>query len=142
MYAAAAGNLDEMKVLIAAGADVKAKNDFDITALMWCTTDEAKVGLLIGKGADVNARSKQGRTPLLIAAASEPRPAIVKLLLDSGADLKKANADPGATPLTASCQPRMTRPQCVYCSKKGQTAVSGGRSLRSCRSRRPTATSR
>jgi len=102
MYAAAVGSLDAMKTLVKAGADVNAKNAFDITALMWCATDEAKVRLLLSKGADANARSKQGSTPLLIAAGTEGSAAIVKLLLDKGAKLKDATADPVTTPLTAA----------------------------------------
>jgi ankyrin repeat protein len=102
MYAAALGNPDTMKALIDAGADVNAKNDFDITALMWCATEEAKVRLLLGKGADVNARSKQGITPLLIAAGTDGNSGVVKMLLDKGADLDKADMNPGTTPLVAA----------------------------------------
>ena len=52
----------------------------------------------------LNARSKQGRSPLLIAAATEGSSEILKLMLDKGADLKKADADPITTPLTAAVQ--------------------------------------
>jgi ankyrin repeat protein len=102
MFAAATGSPDAMKMLVSAGADVNAKNDFDITALMVCATDEAKVRLLLDKGADANARSKQGRTPLLLAAGTEGTAGIVKLLLDKGAKVKDADANPVATPLAAA----------------------------------------
>jgi len=87
MYAAAFGSLDAMKVLLAAGADVNAKNAFDATALMWCVSDLGKARLLVAKGADANARSKQGSTPLLIAASDDGASEIVKLLLENGADV-------------------------------------------------------
>jgi ankyrin repeat protein len=87
MYAAAYGSIDAMKLLVEAGADVNAKNTFDVTALMWCANDLAKVRLLVEKGANVNARSKQGRTPLLIAAAHDRNSAVVKLLIDKSADI-------------------------------------------------------
>jgi len=102
MYAAAVGSLESMKALIDAGADVNARNAFDITALMWCATDEAKVRLLLSKGADPNAKSKQGRTPLLIAAASQGNLPVVRLLMAKGAELSKADANPATTPLTAA----------------------------------------
>ena len=54
---------------------------------MWCAGDTYKVKLLVSNGAGVNARSKQGRTPLLIAAASNDSYEVVKFLMDSGADV-------------------------------------------------------
>ena len=102
MYAAAVGSVAAMQTLIDAGADVNAKNDFDITPLMWCAADFTKVKLLVAKGADVNARSKQGRTPLLIAASTEGGSQIIQFLLEKGADISKADADPVTTPLAVA----------------------------------------
>src|SRR5436190_5602997 len=65
MYSAAVGSLQSMKILVEAGADVNAANDFGATPLMWCAGDLAKVRYLLSKGASVTARSKIGRTPLL-----------------------------------------------------------------------------
>jgi ankyrin repeat protein len=87
MYAAAYGSLDAVKLLLDAGADVNAKNAFDVTALLWCANELAKVRSLIEKGANVNARSKQGRTALLIAAAHDGNSQTVKLLIEKGADI-------------------------------------------------------
>ena len=88
MYAAVAGSMDAMKLLLEAGADVNAKNAFDATALMWAAGDIGKVRLLLAKGADVNARSKIGRTPLVIAALHDGSSEIARLMLDKGAGLK------------------------------------------------------
>src|SRR5882762_6990945 len=71
MYAAALGSLESMRLLVDAGADPNAANDFAATPLMWCAGDAAKVRLLLSKGAKVDARSKLGRTPLLIAAYND-----------------------------------------------------------------------
>src|SRR5207302_8330864 len=87
MFAAAFGSVDGMKLLLDAGAEVNAKNAFDVTALHWCAGDLAKVRLLLPKGADVNARSKQGRTPLIVAAAYDGNLEVVKLLIGKGADM-------------------------------------------------------
>lgn len=102
MYAAAVGSLRMMQQLIAVGADVNAKNSFDATALMWCTNQFDKVKLLTDKGADVNARSQRGRTPLLIAASHDANSAVIRLLLNKGADLAKASDPVNNTPLLAS----------------------------------------
>src|SRR5579864_1489818 len=80
MYAAEVGSVDAVKMLLAAGADAKAKNAFDATALMWGITNLEKVRLLVDAGAEVNARSKQGMTPLLIAASNAGSIEIVRLL--------------------------------------------------------------
>jgi len=99
MYAAAFGSLDAMKTLVAAGADVNAKNAFDSTALLVCSTDLAKVRFLIDKGADVNARSKPGRTALLIASSYNGGTEIVKLLISKGATVAVRGGSQ-ETPLT------------------------------------------
>src|SRR5215472_17730617 len=54
MHAAAFGNLETLKLLLDAGADVNARNDFNATALLWAARDPEKAQLLIARGADVN----------------------------------------------------------------------------------------
>ncbi len=90
MHAAAFGSLEEMRSLLAAKADVNARNAFDATALLWAARDPAKVSLLLAHGAEVNAQSKQGRTPLIVAAAGSSES--VRLLLARGADVQAHDA--------------------------------------------------
>jgi ankyrin repeat protein len=101
MYAAAVGSAEAVKALLAKGADAKAKNAFDATALMWGVANLEKVRMLVDAGADVNAHSKQGMTPLLIAANNAGSAEIVRLLLAKGAD-PKATDDGGTTLLAAA----------------------------------------
>jgi ankyrin repeat protein len=63
--------------------------------------DIKKVQLLLDHGADVNARSQMGRTPLLVAAYTNGASEIVKLLLDKSADINTADTT-GITPLVAA----------------------------------------
>jgi ankyrin repeat protein len=86
MYASAVGSQNMMRKLLSAGADVRSRNSFGSTALLWCTNDLEKVRLLVDKGADVNARTKQGISPLFIAAAHDGNVDVIKLLLEHGAD--------------------------------------------------------
>src|SRR5262245_39121835 len=81
MHAAAFGNLETLKALIDAGADVNARNTFDATALLWAARDPEKARLLVEHGADVNAISKQGRTPLMIASQQRGRSDIAAFLV-------------------------------------------------------------
>src|SRR5215813_11673686 len=87
MEAAGFGSVEAVKLLLANGAKVNAKNQFDVTALFLGAANQEKVRMLLEKGAEVNARTKSGRTPLMIAAACNGCSAIVKMLLDKGADV-------------------------------------------------------
>src|ERR1035438_8708566 len=79
------------------GADPNRKNDANATALMWAVTDLEKTRLLLSASADVNAKSDDLRTPLMIAARKPGGAATVKLLLEHG-----ANPNPNAKPETES----------------------------------------
>jgi N-acyl-D-amino-acid deacylase len=101
LYAAAYGSSEAVRVLVNAGAEVNASNDFGATPLMWAITDPEKVRLLLAHGAEVNARSKMGRTPLWLAAAHDGASATIKMLLDRGAALGVRD-DKQSTPLLAA----------------------------------------
>ena len=101
MYATLYGEVADMRLLLDKGADVNTANDAGATALMWAVDDLAKTRLLLDSGANVNARSSDGRTPLLAAAARYGTGAVIKLLLEHGADpnAQAAGLLGGDTPL-------------------------------------------
>ena len=84
MYSAALGSLESMRLLLEAGADPNAANDFAATPLMWCAGDAAKVRLLL-QGRQCQRALKLGRTPLLIAAAYDGAIEAARLLIAKGA---------------------------------------------------------
>jgi ankyrin repeat protein len=88
MYAAGFGSTDAVKLLLSAGANVNARNQFGSNALIYGANNYEKARLLVEKGADVNVKTKSGRTPLMIAASCNGCSPIVKMLLDKGADPK------------------------------------------------------
>ena len=55
---------------------------------MWAVPDTDKARLLIDAGADVNAVSADGRTPLLIAAGFRGSAPVIRLLLEKGANIR------------------------------------------------------
>jgi len=103
MHAAAFGNIETLKALIDAGADVNARNQMNATALLWAAGDPEKSRLLIDRGADVKAQSKQGRTPLMVAAMRRGNSAIVELILSKGVDIQ-ARDRLGATALNLAAR--------------------------------------
>lgn len=85
MAAALYGDAAAMKRLLDAGADPNLKNEAGATALMWAVPDLEKIHLLVERGADVNARSDDGRTPVLITAGHRGSVEALRFLLDRGA---------------------------------------------------------
>src|SRR3954468_5649900 len=100
MAAALYGDAALVKQLLDAGGNPNLANDVGATALMWAASDLEKVRLLVDKGADVNARSNDGRSPLIVAASFRGNRDVVALLLDRGAS--PSVQSPGlVAPLTA-----------------------------------------
>lgn len=97
MYAVLYTGAPTLERLVKLGADVNAKNDAHVSALMWAASELEKTKLLVAHGADVNARSSDMRTPLMIAARRPGNSATVKFLLDHG-----ANVNPNAHPTAES----------------------------------------
>jgi ankyrin repeat protein len=86
-------------LLLKRGADPNRSGPGGTTALTWAIPDLEKVQLLLARGANVNARSENERTPLLVAAAFPGTVNLLKLLLDRGADLRAQDRG-GATALS------------------------------------------
>jgi ankyrin repeat protein len=88
MYAAIHAGRPLMRLLLARGADPNSQNPAGATALMWAAGDSSKVKLLVEAGADVHAKSKLDRTPLIIASATAGNLDTIRLLLAKGANPK------------------------------------------------------
>ncbi len=102
MYAAQAGPVEAMKLLLQAGADPNARSNEGETALFAAVTAptqaEARFRLLQAAGVDLNAQDHRGVTPLMIACRYYYRPKLVATLLALGADPSKRD-DEGKTAL-------------------------------------------
>jgi ankyrin repeat protein len=85
MYASGYGDAGMLAEMLKAGGDPDVRNDVGATALMWAIDDVDKVRQLLDRGADANATSDFGRTPLTQAAALAGSAPIVTLLLKAGA---------------------------------------------------------
>jgi ankyrin repeat protein len=98
MYAAANDDLELVRALIKAGANVKLKNQFGTSAL----TEAAIIGsapiidVLLKAGADPNFKNSDGETPLMAAARSGKVDA-AKALLAAGADINAKETWGGQT---------------------------------------------
>jgi ankyrin repeat protein len=112
MRAAKSGDIEMLRVLVAAGADPTLTMPNGTTALMFAAGlgwrngsplapsydqgSEAQaveaIRLLLELGLDINATNEAGDTPLLAAVGGRGAEAIVRLLLEHGADPTVANA--------------------------------------------------
>src|SRR5712692_5288328 len=101
MQAALDAGEDLMRLLLDHRADANARNGAGATALMWAAGDAGKARLLVSRGAAVNVKSDEGRTPLMVAARQPGAAPVVKLLLEKGADVNDKDIQ-GATALTVA----------------------------------------
>jgi ankyrin repeat protein len=101
------------KLLVAAGANVKATNRYGVSALVEAATlgDVAMMEILLKAGADPNATYGAGETPLMLASRTGNLNA-VKLLIDRGANVNNADEFKGYTALMFAAtenQPEVAR---------------------------------
>ena len=101
--AALHGQLAAAQVLIEAGADVNAKNNYgaftpsDLGVILYSSNHQDPVSLLTVHGVDARDM-KNGYTPLSLSLFASRRKELVQLLVEKGADVN-AMAASGATPL-------------------------------------------
>ncbi|KAJ1484228.1 ankyrin repeat-containing domain protein [Baffinella frigidus] len=94
------GRLEEVRKLLAAGAEIEEKGGPQHTTSLHEAAmygHEAVARLLLKHGADMTARCNSGGSPLHYAA-NQGRTALVRILLDNGADIS-ATTDDGRTSL-------------------------------------------
>lgn len=86
--------IEAARSLIASGADINARDENGLTALMRTVQHNATetAALLIKAGADVNARDRYGETALIKAALYD-KAASAKLLIEAGADINVQDND-------------------------------------------------
>ncbi|MGO9572130.1 MAG: ankyrin repeat domain-containing protein, partial [Desulfomonilaceae bacterium] len=88
LKAAQSGDVSKVQKLLAEGADIATTDaEYRATPLHWASYKGHKkvVALLLGRGANVNATNKDGRTPLIMTAVAGHRD-VVELLLRHKAD--------------------------------------------------------
>lgn len=102
------GRLDIVELLLAKGADTSKNDDTGWTALHYVAngSESAKqqdavqaeiARVLVKAGADLNAKTQAGQTPVYLAVTNN-RPLTAKVLIEAGADINIATND-GWTPL-------------------------------------------
>ncbi|KAK6033590.1 ankyrin repeat protein [Ostertagia ostertagi] len=90
MAAALSGTAEEMTVLINHGADVNYANKDGISAIWLAVPDRGKTTLLMGKGANVQQRSREGNTVLVKLASIPGSAGLLQLLIAAGCDPQKS----------------------------------------------------
>src|SRR5688572_25408402 len=100
-HAAGFGASDSLAFLIDKGADVNAKNRRGSTPLFWALQDEAKVRLLLSRGAVVKMKQVEGRSPVYQASLLGNGYSVLRLLLDNGGDPNAATLN-GLTALSGA----------------------------------------
>ena len=88
-----------VKNILAFGADVNARDEYDKTVLMLAAIrgDMEKTNILVRSGADINAKTYDGWTALMFAC-SNGHTDVAAFLIEKGADVNIKDND-GTTPL-------------------------------------------
>ena len=104
LQAITSGDIEQVRLLISQGADIKTKNNLGQTPLhLACRIgNKTIVELLVKNGANVNAKNNPGGTPLNLACQGNNKD-IVELLIDNGANINNKNNN-GTTPLHQACE--------------------------------------
>jgi ankyrin repeat protein len=98
-------NMAALREMVAKNADVRTARNDGSTALHWAIhwDDADTVDLLLKAGADPQAKTRLGMTPLFMAAESGS-PVLVSRLLTAGADPNMPALSNGETPLMAAAR--------------------------------------
>ena len=98
-------NVDVIRYLLAAGAEIKPRNKNGVTPLSAAAAGNANpevIGALIAAGADVNEADENGMTALMFAAARNANSLVVKVLLANGAAVNMKSCDGSSALLLAA----------------------------------------
>jgi ankyrin repeat protein len=93
MVAALSGDLEALKLLIEAGAEVNAKTTYNKKTALHTALGYEIIKTLIQHGADVNAQTSVGGTLLMQAARSPGEIGLCKLLVEHGANVNIRSRD-------------------------------------------------
>jgi len=83
-------NRELVEKLLSLGVNINVLDSYENTPLAWASSvgDFLFVKMLLNKGADINISDKLGRTPLILACRNTENIEVVKLLIQSGANVK------------------------------------------------------
>jgi len=130
-YAARFGSTQVAEVLIAHGADIRAKDKWDYEPIHWAAYHDRPeiVELLIAKGADVNVKNSLGQTPLELAIPRR-NAAAIEVLRKHGAKEPEAAQSATAKPQDAGQQDTAADPNTAE-AKETKENGAGGKESRS-----------
>jgi ankyrin repeat protein len=130
MYAVLYGDAALLQQLLKKGADPRARNDSNATALMWAATNLKKTRVLLAHGAEVNTVSDEVRTPLMIAAGRPGGAPVVKLLLERGAHPNPTKNPVGeSSPLVQAALAEDAASMKMLLDRGADTKAAGGMAL-------------
>lgn len=90
-YAALYGSTEAIRILLAAGADPKVRNQAGASPLVYAAWNFERTRLLVESGAAVNGAENGGVTPLMVAVSVDGNGGTVRYLVDTGADVRARN---------------------------------------------------